>query len=303
MRRVLPGALILLALAPSRAAETGWHQSTLPHFIVATQSARKPSGFDLGLERIHRRLRFDLAMFSPWISKEQVKLYLYRDQKAYAEGEFKPPPWSNGLALYDSRAVLVFEQETDKKLMEIIGHETTHLLFESYWGEVGKEPPAWLNEGLAMMEEVDSLSHPEASEWYRAMVELPGHEIPLSQFFETTPTKDLADTKDKDKVGVWYAQAFSTVYFLFRTHSKLQFQDFCRKLREGQTVQEALWQAYRIRDEKTFQKQWLSWLKEPFHRRKIDAALQAEGSASSEPPGDERHKIRGLKDGFQTKIH
>src|SRR5438094_8821963 len=91
--------MILLIIPSSFAADGAWHKSVLPHFQVFTESTWKPSGFDLGLERIHRRLRFDLAAFTPWITKEQIKLYLYTSQKSYAEGEFEPPPWSNGIAM------------------------------------------------------------------------------------------------------------------------------------------------------------------------------------------------------------
>jgi len=302
--------LITLAISSSFAAGKGtgltnWHKSSLPHFQVFTENTWKPAGFDLGLERIHRRLRFDLAAFTPWITKEQVKLYLYKDQKTYADGEFEPPPWSNGIAMYETRTLALFEQTTDKKLLEIIGHETTHLLFESFWAEKGKEPPAWLNEGLAMGEEVDSDYHPEASDWYRAMTNLPGQTLPLDEFFKITPTKDLATSKDKDEVGIFYAQAYSIVFFLFRTHPKLQFVEFCTKLRDGTPLQEALWQSYRIRDMKSFQKQWLGWLNQPSHRRKVDAALQAEAAAAAAgaaAPDNDRHKIRGLKEGFQNNV-
>lgn len=244
-----------------------------------------PSGLIVSLEKMHSRLRLDLAMFSPWMSRERLKLYLYKTQESYRNGEFEPPPWSNGIALYDKRTVVVHDQPEKKKLLEVISHETTHLLFESYWGEAGKSPPDWLNEGLAMLEEGESPEHPEKTEWYRAMVYLTeGPILSLQELARLSPTKDLGD--DKSKVEVWYTQAYSVVHFLFRKHSRLQFKNLCSKLRDGKDLSEALWLVYRYRSVKDFEKAWLDWLKEPGHRKRLGLEPR-EATASAEPLPEE----------------
>ena len=278
---------------PILAGDWSWRQSITPHFEISHQGAWLPTGFELSLERIHSRLRLDLAMFSPWMSNERIKLHLYRDAKSYGEGEFHPPPWSNGIAIYRQRTVAVPDQGNTNKLLQVISHETTHLIFESYWGESGKSPPSWLNEGLAMMEEAQAPDHPESSDWYREMIYvLPGRATPLEDFVEISPTQDLRN--DKTAVELWYVESYSLVTFLFRTHSRLQFKSFCSDLRDGKSFQESLWLVYRYNSIEQFENAWKAWLKEPIHRRRLartGAALRKNSDESFDRAGDFQFKL------------
>jgi hypothetical protein len=237
-----------------------WHESTTPHFEVKRQDFWLPPGFLMGLERIHSRLRLDLSVFSPWMEKERVKLFLYKDRESYARGVFSPPPWSNGLAIYEQKAVAVYEQKEPGKLLELVAHETTHLLFESYWLEEKKHPPSWLNEGLAMNEEED-LAHPETSSWRQRMSDLSSEKmLPVARLVEIDPGKDL---KDNHKiVELWYVESYSLVRFLLRARSRLQFKIFVEKLRDGKPLEESLWLSYRYRTLKQLEIAWQAWLKE-----------------------------------------
>lgn len=270
----LLAALCLAAASPAQPPESGWHDTLSPHFHVFHEDAFMPGGFTLALERFHGRLRFELGMFTPWMSKERVDFYLYHDRDSYARGEFHPPPWSNGVSIYDRRVVAVYNQSDRAKLLQIAAHETTHLIFESYWAEEGgKQPPSWLNEGLAMTEEV-APEHPEQSEWFRAMARLPqrGY-LPLDHLFTISPTKDLHDSRRR--VETWYVQSYSVVYFLLRKHSRLQFKSFCEQLRDGVPVQEALWRSYRYHTLARFEQDWLRWVTDPSVQRLAAAGDEA----------------------------
>lgn len=267
----------LLSLGPLQGrawADWKWHQTISPHFVVSHESAWAPPGFVMTLEKMHNRLRRDLAMFSPWISRDRLNLFLYSGQESYLGGQFAPPAWSNGIAILDQKAVVVFDQASRTKLHEIISHETTHLLFEGYWKEAGKTPPSWLNEGLSMMEETDSLGSPEKSEWYRAMAAWPISTVmPLKEFLAINPTQDIKD--DKEKVSVWYIQAFSLVYYLYQKHSRLQFKNLCSQLRDGRGLEETLWMAYRYPKIADLEKAWRAWLASPEHRRRVEKFIAA----------------------------
>lgn len=256
-----------------------WRQTTSPHFQVHHEDHWLPGGALMSLERLHGRLRLDLSMFSPWMAKERVELYVYKTRRSYVAGRFEPPAWSNGVAMYRTRTVAVHDQPNAKKLFEVISHETTHLLFESYWGENGKTPPSWLNEGLAMLEEAESAASPETSDWYQLMVELPRKPIlRIEALAQINPTTDLSN--DKDKVAQWYTQAYSVVHFLFRKHSKLQFKTFVSNLRDGRELKDALWLSYRYQTVEKFEKAWLAWLKDPSHLRKIERAYARPAAGS-----------------------
>lgn len=292
--------IVFLLFSNAFADDAGWRKWPLAHFTVYTQAPRKPDNFDLNMGRIHQQLRFDLSRFAPWMTEEKVNIYIYRNQKAYADGEFSPPPWSNGLAIYEKRVVLVYQRPGDKKaaekkMMEVIAHESTHLYFESYWAELGRVPPSWLNEGLAMVEEVGSLGRPEASPRYQAMLDLPGRDIPLADFFGLTPAKDLAEEKDKAEVQRFYAQAYSMVFYLLRQHSTAQFTLFNEKLRGGAAIEEALAEAYKFQSLDKFRAAWLTWLKQPSRRARVSAAIEAESKAEALGPQ--------LPQGFHVKWH
>src|SRR5437879_1136237 len=159
-----------------------WHDTVSPHFAVHQNRSLGPTGLTLNLEKIHNRLRMDLAMFSPWMEKERINFYLYSNAQSYRAGEFHPPAWSNGLALYERRTIVIYDQPDPQKLNEIIAHEMTHLPCESYWADAHRGPPHWLNEGLALMEETARIGQVERSEWFRAMVYLgPKRMIPINR--------------------------------------------------------------------------------------------------------------------------
>lgn len=251
--------LFLVAAAPVSGA--GWHRAMTPHFAVSHQRIFLPPGLTMELEKMHGRLRLDMAMFSPWMSKERLKLVIYGDPKSYRQGQYHPPAWSNGISLYEKKTVVVYDQPDKKRLLEIVSHETTHLLFENYWREHGRPVPAWLNEGLAMVEEdAESSGRPEASSWQRLMIEWRDKALPINELLADNPMGNIAHA-DSGTVGLWYVQAYSLVAFLLRGHTRLQFKNFCDQLRDGGDLRESLWLAYRFRSVGDFERQWRRWIK------------------------------------------
>ena len=297
-----------LALAGSAGAEGGgwsWRQTLTPHFAIKHQSAWLPPGFTMGAERVYFRLKMDLNVFSPWMSKEKVNLFVYSDHESYLAGEFRPPAWSNGLAIYERKAVALPSMKDPRKLLAVMAHETTHLLFESYWREGRRQSPAWINEGLAMLQEADSPDKPETSGWYQQMTLIDAKRFPpLTAFFAVTPTKDLHN--DQAAVGEWYIQAYSVTHFLLRKHSRLQFKSFCGYLRDGKPAAEALWLAYRYRSVRDFDKKWRSWLADPAHKRRV-ASLAADArrgvdDGTVNKAGRTKASFKPFATGFKTQF-
>ena len=123
--------LAVLLVVPARAARDGqswdWHQSNTPHFIINHQATWLPPGFSMGVEKVHSRLRMDLGMFSPWMAKEKINLFIYADHETYLAGEFTPPKWSNGLAVYERKAVAIPTMKDPRKMISVMAHESTPL--------------------------------------------------------------------------------------------------------------------------------------------------------------------------------
>lgn len=251
-------AALLAGPAAAQGIPVGWNETLSPHFQVLHEAPFAPPGLVLDLEAMHNRLRRELAMFAPWMAKERVRIHLHKDRSSYLKGPFQPPDWSNGMAYYDRRIVVTYVQPDRAEMLEVLGHEMTHLFFESYWGEARKAPPTWLNEGLAMLEEWPDPETEERSDWGEAMRQLAQTAlIPFKRFVEINPARDL---KDRSAVTWWYVQSYAAARFLLRRHSRLQFHNFCRLLRDGEPLKKALWQAYRYQSEERFEAEWRKWL-------------------------------------------
>ncbi len=285
-----PATLLALLLAASAAAADGfasfasdgggqaWRETLTPHFTIHHQTVWLPPGLTMGVEKVHFRLEMDLGMFSSWPSKGRINFYLYKDLQSYEAGEFHPPAWSNGLAVYDRNAVAIPAMKKTSQILRVFAHETTHLVFVNYFHEAHRDPPNWLNEGLAMLEEAPSPDRPQASQWYQNMVAMdPAKWFPMDAFFRTSPMRDLGN--DKGRVAVFYIQAYSIVQFLVRQHSRLQFKAFCSDLRDGLSAAEALRLVYHYRSPQEFEKRWRQWLADPVHKRRVAALAPGEVSS------------------------
>ena len=273
--------MLLLALArPAAAApqESGWQwrETLTPHFRVLHQAVFLPSGFTMGLEKINFRLHMDLGIFSNWSSSGRVGVYLYQDQRSYAAGEFRPPPWSNGVAIYDKKAVAIPAMRSTAQMLRVLAHENTHLIFVNYFRQAGhRDPPSWVNEGLAMLEEADSPERPQSSQWYQSMVMMDSRRwFPFEQFFRLSPTADLHN--DQKLLEAFYVQSYSITQFLVRKHAPMQFKAFCDRLAAGESVDDSLRLAYHYRSVGEFEQRWRQWLADPAHKRRVEALSLAE---------------------------
>jgi hypothetical protein len=298
--------IVVVALAvrssAAPAAEQGWawQETSTPHFRIKHQATWLPPHLTMDLEKIYFRLHMDLGTFSSWSEKSVANVYLYKDMKSYVGGEFSPPAWSDGVAIYDKNAVAIPGMRPGPQMLQVLAHENTHLIFVKYFREGHSDPPSWVNEGLAMLEEADSPEKPETSRWYQSMVATdPRRWFPLGRFFELSPMKDLHD--DKDQVATFYVQAYSIVNFLVRKHSHFQFKSFCDRLREGKSAAEALRLAYHYRDVGAFERSWRAWLADPSHKRRVDELPLAERTQDDGVVDQADSAFPGFSTGWKMK--
>ena len=237
------------------AAPARWHLKTSPHFEIYHEAAWAPQSISLELERLYGKLRLGVSMFAPWMTREKTKIYIYATRDSYLSGEFKPPPWSKGLAYFSKRTVVVFDPGDMEKLRAVTAHELAHLYFESYYGEYLKYPPRWLNEGLAVM--MEDLSYDEEGPWSRALAyAITENFQPLDDFFRTEPER----LRSAERISYWYLQAFSAVSYLYRPSKRLLFGNFCAALRKGGEMNSALWKFYRLNGPVSMETAWRGWV-------------------------------------------
>ncbi len=234
-----------------------WHEDLTFHYKILHQDTWLPMGFTLKLENIHSRMRMDLAWCWPPVSSgSRIPLYLYRNQTLYTNGRFHPPAWSVGLAEPEMRTILSFTQKPMANLYQIIAHETTHVIFVSYWLRKNQSyPPYWLNEGLAMVEQT-SEEHSKNCYWYQQIAYLPGQNLfPLKTLMRLEPMK----MNNVQSIQLWYMESYSLIYFLLRKHPNFYFKTFVSYLRDGRSFKTALWAGYRYTPQQ-LEREWYKFL-------------------------------------------
>ena len=243
------------AEVPAAPPVAGWHVKTSPHFEILHESVWSPASISLEMEKIYASMRLTMAMFAPWMVKEKTKIYIYASQESYLNGEFRPPQWSKGLAYFSKKTVVVFDTGDIVKLKAVIVHELSHLYFEDFFGEKLKYPPQWLNEGLAVY--MEESSFPGGGPWGRALAFFPPErQAAYPDFFSLKIDQLKSDTNISD----WYLQAYGTVLYLYRPHTRVQFKAFCEAVRSGEKIEDALWKGYRVREGGDFGRKWSAWL-------------------------------------------
>lgn len=257
--KLLQSALLLFFLcAPAGAAASAdtWHLKSATHFNIYHESNWPPQSVALDLEALYGKLRLNFAMFAPWMTREKTKIYIYRSQKSYLAGEFNPPKWSKGLAYFNTKTVVVYDSGDKAKLRGTLAHELSHLYFESFYGEKLKNPPQWLNEGLAVM--MEDAANSREGPWSASLKYFPQDKIiPLTSFFSARLDRIESDTA----IGYWYMQAFGVTRYLFRPNTRIKFKQFCTVLRDGGKLEPTLWMVYRVRDLREFDRTWREWVK------------------------------------------
>ena len=219
-----------------------WHKDSTFHYRILHQDTWLPMGFTLKLENIQSRMRMDLAWCWPPVSSAaKIPLYLYRNQRLYENGRFHPPAWSVGLAEPEIKTILSFDQKPMANLYQIIAHETTHVIFVSYWMRKNQNyPPYWLNEGLAMVEQT-SEQHSKDCYWYQEISYLSGQNLfPLKTLMQLEPMK----MNNTSAIQLWYVESYSLIYFLLRKRPNFYFKTFVSYLRDGRSFKTALWAGY-----------------------------------------------------------
>lgn len=240
---------------------TIWRSQISPHFKIYHESDWAPSSIRLELERIHGKMRMDMAMFAPWMRKKKVKVYIYSTPESYVSGEFSPPSWSKGIAYFQKKLIAVYDPGDIEKLMAVITHELTHLFFESFYGEVAKYPPVWLNEGLAVLMEDSSWG--DSGPWDRALKYVSKERILRFEYFFKT---NVDQKSSKQEVGDWYLQAYGIVKFLYPPGKRLHFKNFCYLLRDGVEIKKALWRVYRFQSIQSMENSWFRWHNETYKK-------------------------------------
>lgn len=273
-----------------------WQETKGSHFIVRyLASTVKPQGSaypgDISrfcydtldcAEKYYERVAGDLGYARAggfWTWDKRVSIYIYPDHASYAASSGHPQ-WSHGMADYDKKEISSYAFSPDF-LDSILPHELTHLIFRDFVGFKG-EVPRWLDEGVAQWEEeskrtqmrgiIKKLYEDDSLLSISDMMKLDVRTVKTtdSLYIRSVVTKKGARgvlflTGDH-LVYTYYVQAVSLVDFLIERFGSDDFADFCRQLRDGAALEEALQKVYPLhfRSIDDFEEEWRKYLKEKY---------------------------------------
>jgi len=247
----------LLRFADTATAQE-WKEIKGEHFIVySTGNDRFSKDVLWNAEKYYSRIADDLGYprYSEfWQWENRVKIYIYQDQVSYVNSH-NFPQWSYGMAIYNKKEICTYMGSADF-IGAILPHEITHLMFRDFVG-LGWNIPLWLDEGVAQRQEPKKRNIiTKAIKQIYSKNEI----IPLENFFKV----DIRNEKDEKIVRSYYIQAMSIIDFLIRKYGSDNFIHFCRNLRDGKNIEEALAFAYptSIRSLSDLEERWRKYIKQ-----------------------------------------
>jgi hypothetical protein len=272
--------LWVMSFAAFSSAKQDWTQISSDHFIVYCNDPDKDFANNVSAkaEEYYNSIANDLgyARYSNfWQWDKRVKIYIYPDHEAYLSATGQQS-WSHGVADYSKKEIISYAWGKDF-LKSLLPHEMAHLIFRDFVG-FKSEIPLWLDEGVAQWEETDLKAQRLSMVRQQARQNIL---LPIKTMFELDIRTIKADQKisiqgiavdDKQipllemqgdvLVNVFYLQSFSLVGFLMERYGADNFAVFCRQLRDGKPISEALKFAYpqQLRSIEELEKQWKTYL-------------------------------------------
>lgn len=256
MKKTLLSFLFLIAiLSPVLAEEQpNWKESRSSHFLIYYNEA--PEDFvknvELSAEEEYETIAQNLGFtrYEGWSWDRRARIYIYDDQEHYVGA--RNVSWSHGMAMAPEKVIRTFPTAAGF-FDSTLPHELGHIIFREFVGYKSKIP-LWLDEGVAMYQE-------KARRWganklvAKAISE--GKFIPLKElsFIE------LTDHSDQALVELFYAEAASIVYFMITELGDYRFVNFCRQLKEGCRMDDAIHRAYaRFENMNDLNDAWVKYL-------------------------------------------
>ena len=251
-RAALMTVFVLGCLQSACRADSSWNEKKGEHFIVyfQTDGAFAESALASADHIYEEEVRYFGSMPQDfWLWDNRCKIYLYDSQESYLVATHQPD-WSNGYADVHERAIVSYEGAADFLEM-VLPHEMAHLIFREFVEAGNTKVPRWLDEGFAISQEKKTRSYLDQA-IKRAVSSDKAIEIgELNRFsaLHMTPA---------DQAKLFYAEAQSLTHFLLEGRDGSHFLNFCRSLRDGADMEEALRKGYpgEFSTVVTFEKKW-----------------------------------------------
>jgi len=201
------------------------------HFKVTAYTSQKAEKYSTLAEQLYTTIMNDTGLYS-FVPKNPYEIIVYKDKSEFMN-KTSSPKWSGGITY--GNAILLYE---DEKYPAIIAHEMTHLIFNEFMEDYGKNSYIWLNEGLAVYEERKAFTASNLN--YQNIINQKVKNLPLS-FLQMTAYKPIDNSSEIDK---WYAQCSSVVDYILKNGGNFKFYIFLKNLKSGMDIDLSLKDAY-----------------------------------------------------------
>lgn len=280
MRFLAASFLWCLLGLPALVTAEGWKEVKSDHFIVYFAQDEKFASEVLDkAEEYYKDIASEIGYprYSDfWTWDKRVKIYIYPDHASFILATSQPD-WSQGMADYAHKQILSYAW-SQGFLESLLPHEMAHLIFRDFVGFKG-EIPLWLDEGVAQWAEKPKRVHLKGMAQYLythdqviSLEDMMGLDIRTVKgndkiHIRATKTRDGGQAtlflSGENLVSFYYIQAFSLVGFLIEQYGSDSFAIFCRQLRDGKSLMEALRFAYptHIRSIEDLEDYWREYLR------------------------------------------
>jgi hypothetical protein len=231
-------------LVPKGAAATASATSSFPdvepsaisqsslHFSIRGYSERDMAAIATLAENIYNKIGNDTGLYS-FLAGQTFPLTLYKDQAEYQE-KTKQPAWSRAIQA-GGRLYTYPSPEAGPTL----AHQMSHLIFNAYMGDRAKAFN-WLNEGLAMVQEVGQMPDYERVVYRTTQ----NNKLRTDRQSFSQMTFFVGNDEERRRQDAWYLQVESVVEYLMRQGTTLTFAAFLNQLRNGAEFNQALADVY-----------------------------------------------------------
>lgn len=273
--------LFFLIFSPVESFSLEWQELSGEHFTVYFLENRDFAKEVLDKAEVYYRniaMELGYPRYSEfWTWENRVKIYIYQDRNSFQKATGQPA-WSEGMASYNDKQIISYAWS--KGFTEsLLPHEMAHLIFRDFVRFKG-DIPLWLDEGVAQwMEEPKRAQIKRVAKKYfqenslLSIEDMMQLDIRNLKYQDAVYIRPVRTKEGKDGVlflsaelliNTYYIQSVSLVGFLIEKYGSTAFADFCRGLRDGKSVEEALISAYpaHIHNLREFEDRWREYLEE-----------------------------------------
>ena len=201
---------------------------TTMHFVLKGYTQADLTNIGSLAEDEYNKIGQDTGLYSV-LAGGMYNIVVYRDQDEYVQ-KTKEPRGSRAVA--NGPTVYTY---AGPDLDADLAHALTHVVFNNYMGDKARTL-RWLNEGLAMYEEVSKMSDSDRATFQAAQqAELRKETIPFGQMAFFMPS-----TEEKRRTTAWYQQVESVTRYLLGQSSSLTFAAILNELKTGTEMDKAI---------------------------------------------------------------